>query len=60
MLGITPTALPPQPPRARKPRPKPAPKPKRLTRKQRETILWYPNMEGRPMKLLPPGRLPRD
>ena len=32
---------------------------KRLTRKEREAILWYPNLEGKPMKLLP-RRLPRD
>jgi hypothetical protein len=56
MLGISPPVLPPLPPRARKPRPKPAPKPRRLSRKQREAILWYPNMEGRPMKLLPPRK----
>jgi hypothetical protein len=49
----------PRAPRVRKPRPRPAPKPKRLTRKQREAILWYPNMEGRPMRLLP-RRLPPD
>jgi hypothetical protein len=56
MLGITPAALPPLPPRVRKPRPKREPKPRRLSRKQREAILWYPNMEGRPMKLLPPRK----
>lgn len=56
MLGITPTVIPPLPPRPRKPRPRPAPKPKRLSRKQREAILWYPNLEGRPMKLLPPRK----
>ena len=32
---------------------------KRLTRKEREAALWYPNLEGKPMKLLP-RRLPRD
>ncbi len=31
----------------------------RLTRKEREAILWYPNLEGKPMKLLP-KKLPRD
>ena len=30
-----------------------------LTRKEREAILWYPNLEGKPMKLLP-RKLPRD
>ena len=30
-----------------------------LTRKEREAALWYPNLEGEPMTLLPP-RLPRD
>jgi hypothetical protein len=57
MLGIATACVPPLPPRPRKPRPKPAPKPRRLTRKQREAILWYPNLEGRPMKLLPPRKL---
>ncbi len=56
MLGITPACITLLPKRARKPRP---PKPRRLTRKQREAILWYPNSEGKPMKLLP-RRLPRD
>ncbi|MCX7381723.1 MAG: hypothetical protein NT133_09990 [Alphaproteobacteria bacterium] len=58
MLGLTVPAIPPLPARPRKPRPKPA-KPKRLTRREREAILWYPNSEGKPMKLLP-RRLPRD
>ena len=56
MLGLTIPAIAPLPRRPRKPR---LPKPKRLTRKQREAILWYPNSEGKPMKLLP-RRLPRD
>jgi hypothetical protein len=56
MLGIAPACIPPLPKRPRKPRPKPAPKPKRLTRKQLEALLWYPNIEGRPMKLIPPRR----
>ncbi len=30
-----------------------------LTRKEREANLWYPNLEGKPMKLLP-KKLPRD
>ncbi len=59
MFGLTPACIPPLPKRPRKPRPKPTPKPRRLTRKQREAILWYPNSEGKPMKLLP-RRLPRD
>jgi hypothetical protein len=59
MLGIVPAGVLPLPPRVRKPRPRPARKPKRLTRREREAILWYPNSEGRPMKLLP-RRLPRD
>ena len=54
MLGIAPACIPPLPKRPRKPRPKPEPKPKRLTYKEREALLWYPNIEGRPMKLLPP------
>ena len=60
-LGITVACVPPLPRRPRKPRPKPArqAKPKRLTRKEREAILWYSNSEGKPMKLLP-RRLPRD
>ncbi len=56
MLGITTPAIPALKRRPRKPRPA---KPRRLTRKQREAILWYPNSEGKPMKLLP-RRLPRD
>ncbi len=59
MFGIAPACIPPLPKRPRKPRKKPAPKPRPLTRKQREAILWYPNSEGKPMKLLP-RRLPRD
>ena len=61
MLGITPACITLLPKRARKPRPtKPRPaKPRRLTRKQRQAILWYPNSEGKPMNLLP-RRLPRD
>jgi hypothetical protein len=54
MFGITPACIPPLPKRPRKPRPKPEPKPKRLSYKEREALLWYPNLEGRPMKLLPP------
>jgi hypothetical protein len=54
MFGITPACIPPLPRRPRKPRPKPEPKPKRLSYKQRQALLWYPNIEGRPMKLLPP------
>ena len=57
MLGLAVPAIAPLPARPRKPRP--APKPRRLTRTQREAILWYPNSEGKPMKLLP-RRLPRD
>jgi hypothetical protein len=53
MLGLAPACIPPLPRRPRKPRPKPEPKPKRLSYKQREALLWYPNIEGRPMKLLP-------
>ena len=52
---------------AEAPSPQPAPanagqgvaKPRWLTRKEREAILWYPNLEGKPMKLLP-KKLPRD
>jgi len=53
MLGIHPAALPVRP---RKPRPKPAPKPKRLTRRELKALLWYPNIEGRPMNLIPPRK----
>ena len=60
ILGIEHPSVPPLPRRPRKPRPKKvSTKPKRLTRKEREAILWYPNSEGKPMKLLP-RRLPRD
>ncbi len=58
MLGLAIPAIPRLLRKPRKPR-KPKPKPRRLTRKQREAILWYPNSEGKPMKLLP-RRLPRD
>ncbi|MCX7382234.1 MAG: hypothetical protein NT133_12615 [Alphaproteobacteria bacterium] len=58
MLGIAPAGIPPLKRRPRKPRPQPQ-HPRRLTRKEREAILWYPNSEGKPMKLLP-RRLPRD
>jgi hypothetical protein len=54
MLGLTVPALPPLPPR--KPKPPRAKKPRRLTRAEREAILWYPNYEGKPMQLLPPRR----
>lgn len=48
-------------------RPAPRPSPgspgeregRRLTRREREAILWYPNLEGKPMTLLP-KKLPRD
>jgi hypothetical protein len=53
ILGTPPACIPPLPKRPRKPRPKPAPKPRRLSYKQRQALLWYPNIEGRPMKLLP-------
>jgi hypothetical protein len=56
MLGIAPSCIPPLPRRTRKPRPKPAPKPARMTRKQLEALLWYPNIEGRPMQLIPPRK----
>jgi hypothetical protein len=56
MLGIAPACIPPLPRRPRKPRPRPAPKPARLTRKQLEALLWYPNIEGRPMRLIPPRK----
>ena len=58
MLGIVVASVPPLARRARKKRPRPA-RAKRLTRREREAILWYPNSEGTPMKLLP-RRLPRD
>ena len=53
MLGITPASIPKLPPRPRKPRPNSAPKPKPPTRAEREAILWYPNLQGKPMRLLP-------
>ena len=53
MLGITTASIPKLPPRPRKPRPKPAPNPQRPTRREREAILHYPNLQGRPMRLLP-------
>lgn len=61
MLGLAVAAVPqlprrPRAPRARDARPR---KPRRLTRREREAILWYPNLEGKPMKLLP-KKLPRD
>lgn len=60
LLGIAPACIPPLPRRTRKPPPQPRPpRVRRLTRRMREAILWYPNSEGRPMKLLP-RRLPRD
>ncbi|MCX7380949.1 MAG: hypothetical protein NT133_05900 [Alphaproteobacteria bacterium] len=60
ILGVEVACVPPLPRRPRKPRPKKvSTKPKRLTRKEREAILWYPNSEGKPMKLLP-RKLPRD
>ncbi|MCX7381596.1 MAG: hypothetical protein NT133_09320, partial [Alphaproteobacteria bacterium] len=67
ILGVEVACVPPLPrpvtaghSRPRKPLPKKvSTKPKRLTRKEREAILWYPNSEGKPMKLLP-RRLPRD
>jgi hypothetical protein len=56
LLAIAPPELPQLPPRQpRKPRPKPA-KPPRLTRREHEAILWYPNYEGKPMQLLPPRK----
>ena len=57
MLGLVVPALPPLPPR--KPRPKTPPKakkPRKLTYAEKMAILWYPNHEGKPMKLLPPRR----
>ena len=59
MLGLEIPAISALPKRPRKPRPKPPAKPRRLTRREREAILWYPNSEGKPMKLLP-RKLPRD
>jgi hypothetical protein len=57
MLGAVPPAcIPPLPQRPRKPRPKPAPRPRRLTRKELKALLWYPNIEGRPMNLIPPRK----
>ncbi len=58
MLAIAPACIPPLPKRPRAPRPKQAAKPRRLTRKQHQAILWYPNSEGKPMDLLPRARSP--
>ena len=59
MLGIAPVALPP-PPTPRKPGPrKPSPRKPRARRPTRAEIiasLHYPNLEGRPMRLLPPRK----
>ena len=61
MLGLCVAAVPALPKRVRAKRERPARprQPRRLTRKEREAILWYPNLEGKPMKLLP-KKLPRD
>ncbi len=61
MLGLSVAAVPALPKRVRAKRERPARprKSRRLTRKEREAILWYPNLEGKPMKLLP-KKLPRD
>jgi hypothetical protein len=57
MLGVVaPACIPPLPQRPRKPRPRPEPKPRRLTRKELKALLWYPNIEGRPMNLIPPRK----
>jgi hypothetical protein len=56
ILGTPPACIPPLPRPPRKPRPKPPPKQKRLTRRELEALLWYPNIEGRPMKLIPPRK----
>ena len=58
MLGIAPASIPKLPKRVRRARPV-RERVKRVTRKEREAALWYPNLEGRPMRLLP-RRLPRD
>ena len=58
MLGIAVASVPPLARRVRKPRPRPV-RAKRLTRREREANVWYSNLEGKPMKLLP-RRLPRD
>ncbi len=58
IFGIAPAALP--PPTPRQPRPKKPrerkPRPRRLTRAERVAALHYSNLEGRPMKLLPPRK----
>jgi hypothetical protein len=56
MFGIAPACIPPLPKRPRKPRPKPTPKPRRPTRRELAALLWYPNIEGRPMQLIPPRK----
>ncbi len=57
MLGIAPATVPRVAKRVSVRRA--SPRKRRLTRKEREAILWYPNSEGQPMKLLP-KKLPRD
>ncbi len=59
MLGLAIPAVPRLPRKPPKPKPKPKPKQRRLTRRAREAILWYPNSERKPMKLLP-KKPPRD
>ena len=57
MLGtVPPDCIPPLPKHPRKPRRKPPPRPKRLTLKELKALLWYPNIEGRPMNLIPPRK----
>ena len=57
MLGLTVPGFPALPPRKpRPPKPPKAKKPRKLTYAEKMAILWYPNHEGKPMKLLPPRR----
>ena len=58
MLAIAPVALPPPParkPAFRKPSPR-KPRARRPTRAEIIASLHYPNLEGRPMRLLPPRK----
>jgi hypothetical protein len=55
ILGLRVPSIPdlPRAPRKRAPKAK---RPRKPTRRELEQILWYPNSEGRPMKLLPPRK----
>ena len=58
MLAIDAACVPPNPPTPtlRKPRQPRAAKPRQPGYAERRAALWYPNIEGKPMNLLPPRR----